>query len=322
MGLQVAKKQFGIAKQSGKGTIAANPYFAHGLASGGLTVAPNQESDPLTSAYVNPAGAYRDKVENGASYETRAWQKALGLYLLGVLGSDVVTGANPYTHTITLGSALPYLTAFEKASDNTLLAVKDCKVDSLELAWEENKPLVCSVKLVGGAFSVPSTFTPTVDECDTSNYYTPVGGTFKLDTASATPVVTPVTAGKITIARSAEAKFFSGVIEAGDVGEGACDVDVSLTVVPDDMTVWRKALTGAINGTSIATAAQYGSFEVTFVKGADSLKLSGGSVTFLTDLPEADPSGGFADAELVGKAYRGATATPITAVLVNTQATY
>jgi len=322
MPLQIGKDIAGIAKQSGKGSIAANPAFAFGLTGGGLSVAISQDADPITSAYLSPSGAYRDKVENGASLQTRAWQKAIGLLLLGALGADSVTGSGPYTHTLTLGSSLPYLTIFEKKGDNAIMAVRDCKIDELEISWDENKPLEVSIKAAGGVFSFPASFTPTNDESDTTNYYVPVGGTFKYDVDSATPVVAAVKAGKITIKRGAEAQYFSGAVEAGDVFEGGCAVEVSLTVLPDDTTLWRNVVTGAVGGTSIQTTPLYGSFEVTFTKGADSLKLAGSATAFLCDLPEADPAGGAAESELAGVAYRGAGATPITATLINTIASY
>lgn len=321
MALQIGKDVFGIAKQSAKGSIAANPYFALGLAGGGISVNVSQEPDALTSAYLSPAGAFRDKIENGASVETRAYQKSIGLLLLGALGSISTTGASPYTHVITLGTALLYFTAFEKKGDDSLHAVKDCKIDELEISWEENSPLKVALKMVGGAWSIPATFTPTVSEMDTTDYFTPVGGTFKYDVDGSTLATLPILGGKIAVKRSAEAQYYSGAIEAGDVFEGACSVETALTVMPDDMLLWRNLLTGSTSGTAIGTVPLYGSFEHTFAKGADSLKLAGANTAFLCDMPEADPAGGGAKVELAGIAYRSA-GTPITATLINTQATY
>jgi hypothetical protein len=321
MALQVGKDVFGIAKQTAKGSIASNPYFAIGLAGGGLSIAPSQEPDALTSAYLSPAGAYRDKIESGASIETRAYLKSIGLLLLGALGGISTTGSGPYTHVITLGTALLYLTAFQKKGDDTLHAVKDCKIDELAISWEENSPLKVSAKMVGGAWSVPATFTPTANEMDTTDYFTPVGGTFRYDVDGSTLATLPILGGSVTIKRSAEAQYFSGAIEAGDVFEGACAVDVGLTVMPDDMTLWKNILTGAVGGTSISGVPIYGSYSCGFVNGAASLTLAGANTAFLCDMPEADPAGGGAKMELAGIGYRSA-GTPITATLVNTQATY
>jgi hypothetical protein len=320
--MNTAADVFGIARQAAKGTLETNPTFAHGLAGGGLAVDPSQEPDKLTSAYLSAAGAFRDKIENGFSIETRAFQKAIGLYLYAIMGGLSTTGEGPYVHTITLGSSNPYLSAFEKKYGPMHFGLRDCKLDELSLEWEENKPVVVKLKGMGTVLSFPVSFTPTVDETDTDDYYTPVGGTFKLDLDSATPAVVPVRAGKFTIKRGVETPFFSGAIEAGDANEGACSAEASLTIRPDDLTVWRNALTGATNGASIMTTPQYGSAEVTFVAGSDSLKIAGSHIAFLCDLPEADPEGGAVDCELAGEAFRGTGTTPLTFTLTNTQASY
>jgi len=321
MALQKGKDIFGIAKQSAKGTIAANPYFAMGLAGGGLTVSASQEPDPLTSAYLSPAGAYRSKIETGASIETRCYQKATGLLLLGTLGACSTTGTGPYVHTITLGASNLYFTAYEKKADDSLHAIQDCKIDELEFSWSENEPVKVSMKMIGGLWSVPATFTQTVSEQDTTDYFTPVGGTFKYDLDSATPATASILSGNVKISRAVEAYYFSGAITAADAFESFCSVETSFTVLPADMTVWKNALTGSTTGTALATAVLYGSFEYLFTKGADSLKLAGANTAFLCDFPEADPKGGAVECTLAGVAYR-ASGTPITATLTNTQVSY
>lgn len=322
-GMNKGKDVIGIARQYGLGQVALGPQFAHGIAGGGVKVDPNQEPDPLTSAYVSPAGAFRDKLENGAAYTARAWLKSVGLYLLAALGN--ISTAGPvetlYTHTITLGDSLPYFTVFEKKPDNTIVAVADCKIDELSLEWEENKPVVLGATFVGGGLSFPVTFTADVNELDSRDYFTPVGGSFKLDIEGSSPIETPVLKGKITIKRSAVAQFFSGDIEAGDVVEGMCDVDCALTIVPDDLDEWRTIITGTDSGASAATAPVYGSFEITFEHGTSSLEAAAASVGFLCDLPEGDPGGGAAEVELSGVCYRVST-TPITWTLINAQASY
>ena len=321
MGLQTGKDVFGIAKQTALGSLATNPYFSIGLAGGGMIVDANQEADALTSAYLNPAGAFRDKVETGFNIETRAWLKSIGLFLYGVLGGLNTTGSGPYTHTFTLSTALPYLSMFETKGDASLHAIKDCKVSELEFSWEENAPVAVKASGPGGAWSVAATYTPTVNEADTVDYFRPVGGTFKFDADSGTAVVEPMLGGTITIKRDVEAWFYSGAITAGDNEERACEVEVALTLTPADIGLWKTLITGASGGTSIAATPTYGSFEVTFVNGTASLKLAADRVAFLCDFTEADPAGGSAKVEVSGLAYRNTT-TPITVTLINSQATY
>jgi hypothetical protein len=322
--LQIGRDIIGVAKQAGAGVLAANPTFAHGVSTGSdPSVSIGQADDPQTSAGRAAPGAYRSSVDEKFTFDTRAWQKSIGLYLLAMLGNDGVTGGPAYVHVLTQGLTVPYLSMFSKKGDGTIIAVRDCKLSKLEFAWQDNQPLVVSVEADGCVLSFPLTFTPGTDESGTLGYYTPVGGTFKYDVASAVPVVAAITGGKITLAQDINTPVFSGQVEAGDAIEGNLAVDVSFDCIPADTTLWRKIVTGTINGAAIAAAPQYGSFEMTFAKGADSLKFGAYNVGFLADLPGADAKGGAAQMTVAGSAYPAAAGgTPITATLTNAVASY
>ena len=186
--LQIGRDIVGVAKQTALGALAANPTFAHGVATGNLpAIAIGQADDPQTSGGRAAPGAYRSSVDEKFSFDTRAWQKAIGLYILAVLGNDAVTGTGPYTHVLTQALTVPYLSMFAKKSDGTLVAVRDSKITKLEWSWSDNQPVVVSVETDGTVLSFPASFTPSTDESGTLAYYTPVGGTFKYDVASAVP---------------------------------------------------------------------------------------------------------------------------------------
>ncbi len=244
--LQIGRDIVGVAKQTAQGALAANPTFAHGVASGDLpAIAIAQADDPMTSAGRAAPGAYRNSVDEKFAFDTRAWQKSIGLYILGLLGNDAVSGTGPYTHVLTQALTVPYLSMFAKKSDGTIVAVRDSKITKLEWSWSDNQPVVVSVETDGCVLSFPATFAPATDESGTLNYYTPVGGTFKYDVASTMPAVASVVGGKITIAQDVTTPIFSGAIEAGDALEGNLNIDVSLDCIPADATLWRKILTGS-----------------------------------------------------------------------------
>ena len=323
--LQIGRDIVGVAKQVGIGQLAANPTFAHGVSTASdPSVAIGQQDDPQTSAGRAAPGAYRSSVTEKFTFDTRAWQKAIGLYLLGHPRQRRRDRHGAVRRTCSpKGSAVPYLSMFSKKGDGAFIAVRDCKVAKLELAWQDNQPVTMSIELDGCVLSFPLSFVPGTDESGTLAYYTPVGGTFKYDVASAVPVVAAITGGKITIAQDVNTPVFSGAIEAGDAIEGNLSVDVSFDCIPADTTLWRKIVTGAVGGAGIATVPQYGSFEVSFAKGADSLKLGAYNVGFLADLPGADAKGGAAQMTVAGSAYPATPGgTPITATLTNTVATY
>jgi hypothetical protein len=315
----------GVAKQSAKGTLASQPTFAHGLKGGRpVSVEPSQKALDVTAGKRAAYNVYRDKAVNGADLQSLSYMKTLGLYLLGALGTDTVTGTGPYVHTFATGD-LPYLSVFAKGLDSTIEAVRDCKVDELSLKWQNSDPVELGVKVLGTVFSYPSTFTPTNDETGSESFLVPVGGTFSVDVLGSTLVSARVVGGELSIKNNVEAIDPSAAIEADDVYEGVQEHMLKLTIVPDDLSLFRKTVTNGASGTSVALVAPTGSVSLTFKEnnGTGQLVVTGSKVAFLTAFPEADPKGGAIEIELSGIAVMpsGGTA-PLVYALTNGQATY
>jgi hypothetical protein len=315
----------GIAKQASKGTIAANPTFAHGLTGGSpIVVEATQAALEVTAGKRAAYNVYRDQVANSASIETMAYLKSLGLYLLGAIGTDTVTGTGPYVHTYSTGD-LPYLSVFAKGIDSTIEGIRDCKVDELTLKWEGSKPVMVSAKLAGTVFSYPSTFTAGTDETGVEAFLVPVGGTFSLDPLGSTLVSARVVGGELTIKNNVGAIDPSAAVEADDQYEGVQEHSLKLTIVPDDLSLFRKTVTGGAAGTSVALVAPTGSVSLTFKEnnGTGQLVVTGSKVAFMTAFPDADPKGGAVEIELAGMAVMPAGGTaPLVYALTNQQASY
>ena len=244
------------------------------MATGSLpSIAIGQADDPQTSGGRAAPGAYRNQVDEKFVFDTRAWQKSIGLYLLAALGNDSVTGSGPYTHTIAQGLTVPYLSMFAKKGDGTFIAVRDSKITKLELSWADNQPLVVSVETDGTVLSFPATFTPSgADESGTLAYYTPVGGTFKYDIATRPRRRSPRwSAARSPSPRTSPRRSSRARSRPATRSRATSTSTSRWTVIPTDATLWRKILTGSVSGTSIMTTPQYGSFDVKFAKGADSL---------------------------------------------------
>ena len=315
----------GIAKQSASGSLAANPTFAHGLTGGSpLSVEPAQNPLETTVGKRAAYNVYRDTVANGGSVQSYAYLKSLGLWLLGAIGSDTVTGTGPYVHTYATGD-LPYLSLFAKGIDTTIEAVRDCKVDELTMKWDGSKPVEMTAKLVGTVFSYPATFTPTTDESGSESFLTPLGGSFSIDVLGSTLVSARVIGGELTIKNNVQPIDPSATVEAGDVWEGVQEHSLKLTIVPDNLAEFRKTVTGGAAGTSVSVTAPTGSVSLTFKEnnGTGQLAVTGSKVAFMTSFPDADPKGGAVEIELAGMAVMPAGGTaPLVYALTNGQATY
>ncbi len=326
MPLQTLTAQIGVAKQASRGTIAANPTYAHGLSSGApVTSEPTQNPQEVTTGKRAAGAMIREIVKSGGGGTFPAYVRTLGLYLLGALGTDTVTGASaPYLHTYSTGD-LPYLSLFAKGIGSDIEGVKDCKIDELTLKWDGAKPVELSVTMMGTTFSYPATFTATTDDTGGSNFLVPVGGTFEVDVIGSSLASARVVAGELTIKNNVASVDGSASIEPVDQIEGIQEHMVKLTIVPDDLSAFRKTITGGAAGTSVASTVPVGSVNLVFKEngGAGTLTVTGSKVAFLVAFPEASPKGDTTKLELAGTAIlpTGGT-TPLTYALSNTIASY
>ena len=326
MPLQKIGMVVGFAKQSAKGTIAANPTFTHGLTGGSPLVVDSQQSAlDVTSSKRVQNNVYRDTVKNGANIQALCYLKTFGAYLLAAIGADTVTGAGPYVHTYSTNDLL-YFTVFVKGVDGTIEAVKDCKLDELGLKWDGSKPVEMTAKFMGTNFSYPATFVATVNEENSESFLTPLGGAFTIDPIGSTLVAATVVGGELTIKNNLSPVDPSATVEASDQWEGVQEHSLKLTVIPDDLLAFRKTVTGAGAGTAASVTAPLGSVSLTFKEnaaGTGGLVVTGSKIAFLTAFPDADPKGGPIQVELAGLAVLPTAGTaPLVYVLTNGQTAY
>lgn len=324
----------GVAKQSAKGTAASTPSYVHGLTGGQVfKLDRTVESDDVSCGVRAGTDSHVESVVPGADFDTYGYADVLPLYYYAAMGSisssaDAGSGMSGYyDHTITLGDLLPYLTVWGRIGGE-YTKVAGCKVDQLEMEFEGNSPLEFGVTLLGLVATLGlDSFPGSVDPSCFDGYFVPTGGTFKIDTASDTPAVAPVTKGSLTLANNCTADPLAGQVTPGDVEEGKLVSSGSVTVKPDDMTLYRKMVTGSSSGTTPTGAMVYGSFEWNFTHSKDSkctLKIEATNVPFTADFPDVDPSGGAAEVEFsfdnIGLA--APSGSPVTVTIVNKVSSY
>ena len=321
----------GVAKQTARGTAASAPSFVHGLTGGQVfKLDRTVESDDVSCGVRAGTDSHVESVIPGLDFDTFGYSDVLPLYLLGALGnitSTQVGSTSKYTHVIKMGSSLPYLTFWGRIGDN-FSSVSGCKIDQLEMEFEGNSPLEFGVTVIGMLATLGlAQFPGSVDPSCFDGYFVPTGGTFKVETASDTPATAPVTKGKIALSNSCTADQLAGSVTPGDVAEGKLTTSGSVTVKPDDMTLYRKMITGSSSGTTPSGTMVYGSFEWTFAHSKNSdhtLKIEASRVPFTADFPEVSPDGGAAEIEFsfsdIGVA--AASDSPITVTIINETASY
>lgn len=315
----------GVAKQASAGALAANPTFAHGIKGGKpINVEISETMQEVTTGRRASATVIREAARSKFDIQSPAYLKSLGAYLLGALGSVATTGTDPYDHEFALGD-LPLLSVFGKGIDGVVRAIRDAKVDELTLKWDGSKPLELSVKGPGTVFSHPATFTPTVDETASESFLVPVGGTFEISPITGTPVSARVLSGELMVKNAVTTIDPAASIESGAVHEGKQDHGVKLTIVPDNLVDFRRVLTGADAGTSVAVKPTYGSLNLVFKEngGDGTLTVTAEKVAFLTNMPDVDPKGGRVELELAGMPVLATAAVaPVVYTLSNSHASY
>lgn len=312
----------GIAKQTAKGAAAASATYGLGVRGGSvLMVDLQQENDAITFASRVSSYDNRTGINPGASIQTRAWPRSIGLLLYGALGSISTSGVGPYTHTITPGSTLPYLTFFSQF-DTEYHKIADCKVNVLNIAWTERSPVEVDFDLMGVTWTgYTASYTTTNDENGQSRFIPP-GGVFQVDTSSGTPVTAKIAGGRIGINNNLVPIALSASASPDDVFEAEAALEVELRLIPTDTTEWRKIITGTSGGTAAVGTEIYGSFSTKFtIDAGNDLTLAATRVAFMADYPEADPSGGPAEITVTGRIKKPAGAA-LTATLINSVTSY
>lgn len=319
--IQKAIAVAGVAKQTVAGTAETNPTFIHGVTGGApIDVTLAQDLAPLTSAQRVAVGVDRTEQDGTLNLQTRAFDRAVGLWLLGAFGSVNTTGIGPYVHVFTPAANAQILTVFDLLG-STWKSLKDVVVDELEISWDGSGPVDLTVTGMGTTVAFISAPTPTTDETK-SPYLQGGGGTFKLDVSSATPATARVKAGSIKIMNNAEAIRPSGSIVPTEIYPGQQTYEYTLTLVPTDFSDWKKQWSGSGSGTAVSEGPVYGSAEITFASGTDTLKFESLKTAFTSTYPESDPSGGPVEIELVGHAVLPSSGSAMTATLTNTTTAY
>ena len=235
-------------------------------------------------------------------------------------GGAAAGGGGTYTHVVTPAATVPWATVFGK-KDSDRKAASDCKIDELKLEWGGNQPIKVNVTWAGcDADYSEADYVPGLDEA-LLDYFKGIhlsAQTIDLD-GNGYDGDAAILGGSLTIKRNLTADIYSGNILAGDIFEGALEIDAELKVRVPDLLPVRLLLTGAEDGTAVSGDVPYGEFDLTFADAPDSLKLAATRVAWKTAEPDADPKGGPAELTLTGRCYG---TTPLTATVVNGHATY
>lgn len=313
--------QLGIAIQSAKGVAAAAPVHVVGLTQGKVYDVELEEQD-LDTTWDNRVLAGHDRL--GGMPVTDATSvvmpESIGTLLRAALGAVLTTGAGPYVHTFTTANTLPYVTLWGRYGSDSARIV-DAKVDELEIAWERSGAATVKYKIMGCTFDASIAFpTPGVGVPETvvDGVLKAFGGTFTIDS-----VTSRVTGGSIKISNSLTPINPCNLAVPEDMFEGNVVIETNLKVIPEDLTSWRKVITGSTSGSAVSPNPLYGALELGFT-GPSTVTLTAEvpKMRISTSMPDAEAGGGPAELSVVGTVVIPSTGSPVEVVLTNSVATY
>lgn len=326
----------GVAKQASRDVAAESPKYVHGL-TGGSVFKLDRSVEAANVACGARAGtdSYVSEISTGADFETYGYADVLPLYFLGALGNIASaaatgTGAGMFTHTVKLGSELPYFTFWGRIGNEDVSVTSGCKIDTLAIDFEGNKPLAFGVTAVGckagrllNTKEIPGSITASCFD----GYFVCTGGVFQLDTSADTPTDAFVTAGSLELKNDCTERRKAGEVMPANVSEKKLTTSGSVTVEPDNLNEYWKMVTGAASGTTPSGELVYGSLKWVFKHSKNpklSMEVSATHVPFTCDYPEVDPEGEAATLEFafddIGIAAKDGS--PLTVTITNDVASY
>lgn len=298
MPVQKRLAQISLAKQSAKGSFATVGTYQIGVTTGNVAKADVSENDlSLTWSSRVLEGTDRVSIIPGADFETVALPKTVAAMLYGVAGKIVSTPGSPNSHVITPGTDLPYWTLFGTVGTE-FFKMTDAKIDSLELMWSTVEALRVKPVFKACGLSWPaSAYTPGADERVKDGVLKGCGGTFTIDGAAAT-----IKSGSIKFDNATDVVLGSDSVLPADIFPGQHTALLSFTVIPNDMTLWRKMITGTVAGTVPQCTSYIGTAEAKFKLDANNdLDFLANAARFAVVFPASDAGGGAQEVVLEGQ---------------------
>lgn len=322
----------GIAFQSDRDTVATEPTFVHGL-TGGSPFGASRSIANTAVACGNraPSDAYVDSVEITPSVQALCYPDTLGAYLYAALGACETTSAGKsgyYKHKFTMGSTIPYATLWSQVGTNNFTRADGCKCGTLELSATGNERLTMQADFqgIGGEVGIDSIPGDVEASCFNGKFMT-TDCVFKIDASGETPKEALVSEGSFTFENNLSALNSIGRVTPREIAEGNLSAGCSVTTIPDDITEYKKLMTGDETKTTITGSVVLGSVYAKFFHTDDAnitLEIEVNHCPFTAEYPEVDPEGNEATIQFTTDAAIIASAgeSPVTVTLVNKVASY
>lgn len=266
-GISGNKAYLVAAKQTGKGT--PNTTFTEKLYFSGGNISPTHGTDQLaeTDATRQAGDPYVTVTGVEGAPEVYLRDASIHHILEWALGTSVHSGSTPnYTHTITPGTALPYITLGKGQGDLLYEQFQDCKISELTISADAGSPLTAAMSVIGrssvrqaaewGALPTgPDSTNPVYNFNDAT--VTLAGGATSL-----------VSSFECTISNNVTAQQTDDSVPY-DVADGQLEVTLGFNMLFENLTEYNKFHYGGASGTTQSPTIYSTAANFSFSKGAN-----------------------------------------------------
>ena len=312
------------AKQTGKGTAAALTEAGGAVknAFSGGGIGPVRETDNLSETDSSRDQGVTFVTNSGVEGEPEVYvrDESVAFWLHKVLGNVATTGTTPdFTHTITPGNVLPYITVWKMVGDTLFEEYRDCKVGSVSIAAEAGQPLTATLGIQGiqstRLTAAPDAATPVPVEQSAVYSYNDASVTLG---GGATALVRSFELG---IDNNLDRQQTDDVVPY-DVVEGLREVSLGFDLIFESLDEYNKFHYGGAAGTTISPNIFTTSAVFSFSKGAaNEISFNLPSIAYEEFPVDPDPGGDPITVAVRAVAQRGGSPV-VTATVKNQRATY
>lgn len=282
-----------FAKQASKGTLATvAAATTHKLPFTGGNIMPVRETDNYSETDASRDQGAPYVVNSGVEGTPEVYVRdaSIGGLLLGVLGTDVVTGTMPdWTHTITPANTLPYFSFWRNLSSTLYESYRDCQIGSLTISAEAGAPLTAAVGVQG---LIPTRLTANPDAGDLAPLAS--GAVYSYNEAAVTlggGATSLIRSFELTIENNLTRQQTDDVVPY-DVTPGIREVSLSFDMIFESLDEYNKFHYGSAAGTTVSNNIYTTSAVFAFNKGANNeIAFNLPSIAYTEFAPEPDAGG-------------------------------
>ena len=328
MGFTTPSNQFiwGLAKQTNESTVNTTEQYGLPVYSGRSMPVQTTTRVEVTDATSLAGDPYKQGDEHWeADVVVPAFGAPLPKILVGLWPTDTVTGAGPFTHTMSgLGATPSWFTTFN--TDLLAGAVEETFEAGIMSEFSisgdgTGGPARVGAKYVGKKPTIATYTNATPQVIGTDGYFTFSGAVLQYEVDAGTPVTeTNIQSLSLVVPRPVAPVATADSVSVNFLALSKIEPTVSMTLLMDDHEAYRATFFGAVAGSTPSATLVKGSVKFNLVHsitGTHSASFTMDSVILMAEPPQPDPAASPLTVTINGVITKPASGDHVKPVVIN-----